>query len=224
MKKVTTFLLFFLLIYSYCFSQNKTTYDVIIKMREQYIIDSASLDCYGGNRQNDSILPPTHLNSNDIRTNFKCERKFSIPDTLLTKLYPFNVDSIVVFYPAKYCDSFDYKKLRTMNRKDITKLMDLLYNYDFYESNKETLITRNITGYNRADIKLLFYDNLKTDTLSVYFDDTLQIWFESTFEDIYWGEGCDDLYDRLILYFNEQYGYIIETCIEKEYKIKAIPL
>lgn len=224
MKKIITFLLFSLSIYNYCFSQKKITYNVINNFREQYIIDVDSLDCYNNNKFKNSTLPPTYLNSNDIRENFKCLRKFSIPDSLLAELYPFNVDSIVVFYPTKYCDSFDYKKLATMNGTDIDKLTDLLYNYDFYESNKETFTIQNITEYKRADIRLFFYNNTSIDTLSLYFDDAPQIRFESTFEDIYWGESCDDLYDRLILFFNKQYGYQIEKCIEKEDKIEVIPL
>lgn len=180
------------------------------------------------NKRNLVLPPPPLPNDSSIRKNFCCKRKYDIPLSEFSKIYPFNADSIIVQAPS---DSFDYMSeqfqiLGKMSNDEITHFTDLLYNYDFEEDAEVTIVVHNIYEIRSPDIRIDFYNKGRTNSLHLFIDDSNQVRIESFFDinDLYWGEECSDRYGRLYSFFNEVYNYDIHSRSNETSKEELPPL
>jgi len=169
--------------------------------------------------------PPPILKKGYSRTCFKCKKKYNIPDSVFLKTYPFNADSILIYYPDLDCDNFkDYYLLKKMTTQEIAIFTDLLYNYDYKTKAKTTLLVRSNYSFNRADLKMIFHHKDTVNEMKLFFEEkpheqATQFWIESTFEDIDFGTSCSDSYKRFKNFFKNIYHYDIKECVEIEIEI-----
>ena len=156
----------------------------------------------------------------------------SISDSILLKIYPFDSDSIIVFYPDSCCDNLrieqvyedNYHYLKNMNKNEIAKLAKQFIGYYYKKDYKGIILSENITEFYRPDIYLLFYKNGKKDYLKMFFSDN-HVRFESSFDEetnLYFNEWCKDLESRLKLYFQKYFNYTIQECEDCDYIFNGI--
>jgi hypothetical protein len=222
-------IILFCLILSICnhlFSQainlNETQID---NLRQVYCIDCKN---YFKSIKKDSLLslslpPPPPLNSKKYRKDFRCEKKFNIPDSLFLTVFPFNSDSIMIAAPRDSCEN-KIHVLRKMTSEEIGQFASILYNYDY---RKKAEIMMRVSYWTRTfppNVALLFYNNGKSDYLYLFFED--QCMSDSFSNDeayMYWGEYCDERYNLLRQFFLDNYNYKIFyiPCCECEEEIKV---
>jgi len=171
----------------------------------------------------DNPMPPPPPDIKKSRKCFKCERKHNIPDSVFLNSYPFNADSILIYYPNSNCDDFvNYHLLKKMEKSEIVLFADLLYNYDYKKQAKLTIISISLSSFDRPDLKIAFYHKNEQNDLLLYFDEESQVRFESSFDEtmiIDWGAYCEERYNQLKRFFYETYCYEIKECIEEEPEI-----
>lgn len=170
------------------------------------------------NQRTEPIATVNAKNAN----NLKCVRKHISSDSILSKTYPFDADSIIVFYPDRCCDDIPiggnyedhYHYLKKMTRNEIIQFAAQFIDYDYQSLESEITLSENIFEFNRPDIILLFYKEGKKNYLKMFFDDNT-IRFESSFDDktdLYFKEWCNDLEYRMRMFFKLYFDYTIEKC------------
>jgi hypothetical protein len=211
MKK--TVIIIFCLILSICnhlFSQeNNLNRTQIDSLRKAYCLDCKN---YFKSIEKDSLLSlPPPPNSKKYRKDFRCEKKFNIPDSLFLTVFPFNADSIMIAAPRDSCEN-KIHILRKMTSEETGQFASILYNYDY---RKKAEITMTHYAWSRTfppNVALLFYNNGKSDFLYLFFEGN-QLLIKDSFSnddtDIYWGECCDERYNLLKQFFLDNYNYKI---------------
>lgn len=214
----------FLSICNQLFAQNSNLNKVQIdSLRRVYCMDCKT---YLKNIKKDSLLSLQPPSANlKPREDFRCEKKFNIPDSLFVSVFPFNADSIIIAVPKDSCGS-EIHTLKKMTLEEIGQFAGILYNYDYRK--RTELITFHYHFLWTFPVNLIFYNNGNPNYLYLRFEgDGDRLFTHDSFSDeIYWGEYCEERANMLQQFLLDNYNYRIfhiDSCDCKK-KIEVLEL
>ncbi len=229
-KKILTIVLLLNLFSTNCFSQAKATSEVIDSLRIKYCYDRKylrSILIKAANESEDTIPPPPPLTDKDAKSFYadhSCKKRFKIPKEELLKLYPFNVDSVVVFIPDDcYWQKGGVERIGKMTTKQIAQFAHILYDYGFKKIDGIYISRIDIVGCALPvpDVRLCFYDNTEVEYLDIFskgFVDSFakddpykdygseDVIYENN-TGIYWGGECDETYTKIIKFVKKNFKH-----------------
>jgi hypothetical protein len=145
MKKTIILIFLILSICNHLFSQrinlNETQID---SLRKAYCIDCRNYLKSIKKGSSLSLQPPAA--NMKTRKDFRCEKKFNIPDLLFLSVFPFNSDSILIAIPDSINENIHI--LRKMTSEETGQFASILYNYDYRKRAEITMILYNCKIFN----------------------------------------------------------------------------